>query len=432
MCDKIHYHEINVGIIGFGTVGSGTAHLLLENSAIIKSRVGIPINLAKIADIDITTDRGVNVPKEILTTNADEIIEDPNIQIVVETVGGCGFAKDIIIKALRAGKNVVTANKELIAKHGKELLPLAKECGVDFMFEASVGGGTPIIGPLKPSLAGNKILEIIGIVNGTTNYILTEMKEKGADFEKVLSVAQSMGYAEANPTADVDGFDATYKLAILSSIAYNSRADYEGIYREGIRNIGIEDIKYAEEMGYVIKLLAISNEVEGKIQGRVHPTLVPKSHPLASVNGVMNAIYIKANGVHESMYYGPGAGSIATGSAIVGDIIESARNVIANNTSRIPCKCINYKPMASIDDLSCKNYIRMKAKDLPGCISRISGIFAKNDVSLESIIQKFTESGYATIIWLTHEAPEKLINKSLEEIDALDVVEEISSRIRVL
>ena len=428
MCPK----EINVGIVGFGTVGSGTAHLLLENKEIIKERVGIPINLAKIADLDITTDRGVNVPKEILTTDANDIINDPNIQIMVETVGGCGFAKDVIIKALKAGKCVVTANKEMIAKFGKELLPLAKENGVDFMFEASVGGGIPIIGPLKNSLAGNKILEIVGIVNGTTNYILTEMKEKGSDFDTVLKDAQAKGYAEANPTADVDGFDASYKLAILSSIAYNSRADYEGIYREGIRNISIEDIKNADEIGYAIKLLAISEEINGEISARVHPTLLKKDHPLASVNGVMNAIYLKANGVHESMYYGPGAGSIATGSAIVGDIIESARNIMAGNTSRIPCGCHGNKKMASMDELSSKNYIRIKAKDLPGCIAKISKIFADNNVSLESIIQKSTNEGFANIIWLTQEATEKMINKSLSEIEALDVVEQISNRIRVL
>ncbi|MBQ0105701.1 MAG: homoserine dehydrogenase [Armatimonadetes bacterium] len=432
MCQLKHYHEINVGIVGFGTVGSGTAYLLLENKEIIKDRVGIPINLKTIADLDITTDRGVNVPKEILTTDAMNIINDPDIQIVVETVGGCGFAKDIIIKALKAGKNVVTANKELIAKYGKELLPLAKENGVDFMFEASVGGGIPIIGPLKNSLAGNKILEILGIVNGTTNYILTEMKEKGSDFDTVLKDAQAKGYAEANPTADVDGYDASYKLSILSSIAYNSRADYEKIYREGIREIGIEDINYAEELGYNIKLLAISNETEGKIQARVHPTLIKKDHPLASVNGVMNAIYIKANGVFESMYYGPGAGSVATGSAIVGDIIESARNVIANNTSRIPCKCIGNKEMASMDNLVSKNYIRIYAKDIPGCISSISKVFADNGVSLETIIQKSTCNGYATIIWLTQEAEENKINKSLEEIKTLNAVETINSRIRVL
>lgn len=432
MCQLKHYHEINVGIVGFGTVGSGTAHILLENKELIKERVGIPINLKTIADLDITTDRGVSVPKEILTTDAMDIINDPDIQIMVETVGGCGFAKDIIIKAIKAGKNIVTANKELIAKHGKELLPLAKEYGVDFMIEASVGGGIPIIGPLKNSLAGNKILEIVGIVNGTTNYILTKMKEEELDFDFVLKDAQSKGYAEANPTADVDAFDAVYKLSILSSIAYNTQCDYSKIYREGIRQISIEDIKYANEMGYEIKLLAISSENDGKIHARVHPTLISKDHPLANVNGVMNAIYIKANGVHESMYYGPGAGSVATGSAIVGDIIESSRNIIANNTSRVPCKWFADKEVAEMDDLYTKNYIRILAKDIPGCISSISKIFADNNVSLESIIQKSTENGYATIVWLTQEAQEKQINKSMEEIKALPVTEKILNKIRVL
>lgn len=423
---------INVGIVGYGIVGSGTVSLLLKNAQIITQRVGIPINVAKIADLDVTTDRGIDIDKSILTTNADDIINDPNIQIMVETIGGTGFAKDIIIKALKAGKNVVTANKELIAKHGDEILPLATKNNVDFMFEASVGGGIPIIGPLKNSLAGNEILEIIGIVNGTTNYILTRMKNEKLDYDVVLKDAQANGYAEANPTADVDGFDASYKLAILSSIAYNSRCDYKGIYREGIREITAADIKYADELGYTIKLLAISKEIDGKIQARVHPTFVSYSHPLANVNGVMNAIYIKANGVHESMYYGPGAGSIATGSAVVGDIIEIARNIMANNTSRIPCKCYNTKEMTNIDNLEVKNYIRIIAKDTPGCIAKISKVFSDNNVSLESIIQKDTKGGVAEIVWLTHESTEMSIDKSLEEIKKLDVVEKVGSRIRVL
>jgi len=423
---------INVGIVGYGIVGSGTVSLLLKNAQIITQRVGIPINVAKIADLDVTTDRGIDIDKSILTTNADDIINDPNIQIMVETIGGTGFAKDIIIKALKAGKNVVTANKELIAKHGDEILPLAAKNNVDFMFEASVGGGIPIIGPLKNSLAGNEILEIIGIVNGTTNYILTRMKNEKLDYDVVLKDAQANGYAEANPTADVDGFDASYKLAILSSIAYNSRCDYKGIYREGIREITAADIKYADELGYTIKLLAISKEIDGKIQARVHPTFVSYSHPLANVNGVMNAIYIKANGVHESMYYGPGAGSIATGSAVVGDIIEIARNIMANNTSRIPCKCYNKKEMTNIDNLEVKNYIRIIAKDTPGCIAKISKVFSDNNVSLESIIQKDTKGGVAEIVWLTHESTEMSIDKSLEEIKKLDVVEKVGSRIRVL
>ena len=404
------------------------------NADDIAKRVGIPLNIKKIVDLDITTDRqiGYNV-SNFLSTDVNEILNDPEIDIVVETIGGIKPAISFIKSAIEKGKNIVTANKELIAKYGFEILPLATENKVDFMFEASVGGGIPIISPLKSSLAGNKIHEIIGIVNGTTNYILSRMKEEGLDYVEVLKDAQAKGYAEADPTSDVDGFDSAYKITILSSLAFNSSSKVENVYREGIKSITSQDIKNADEMGYDIKLLAIANENDKcQVQARVHPTFVPKNHPLASVNGVMNAVYVKANAVSETMYYGPGAGSLAAGSAIVGDIIESARNILTNSTGKISCNCYASKEMISIENLTGKNYIRIIAEDIPGCIASISKIFANNDVSLERITQKETYNGIAEIIWLTHESEEYKISKSLEEIEKLPVVKEIGSRIRVI
>lgn len=425
---------INIGIIGFGIVGSGAAKILLMNQVDIEKRVGAVINIKKLADLDIITDRKIGYDlSDRLTTDAWEIINDPEIDIVVETIGGIRPAGDFIRAAINNGKSVVTANKELIAKQGEDILPLAKEHKVDFMFEASVGGGIPIVAPLKTSLAGNKINEIIGIVNGTTNYILTRMKNEGLAYDVVLKDAQAKGYAESNPTSDVDGFDSAYKISILSSLAFNSRSHTEEVYREGIRDITDADIKNAEEMGYTIKLLALASETaEGKIMARVHPTLVPHEHPLSTVNGVMNAVFVKANGVNETMYYGPGAGSLAAGSAIVGDIIDVARNIISGSLARVACTCYYDKEMVGIEQLEVSNYIRIIAVDKPGCIAAISRVFADYNVSLASIIQKDTKDGIAEIIWLTHKSAESQINAALKDIAVLPVVNKIASRIRVL
>lgn len=422
---------INIGVIGFGIVGAGAVKILVDNQSQIERKIGSRISIRKIADLDITTPRPVDIDKSILTTNANEIIEDPEIDIVIETIGGVKPAGDFIRRSLKNGKNVVTANKELIAKEGETLLPLASEMGVDFMFEASVGGGIPIIRPMKSCLAGNEILEVKGIVNGTTNYILTRMKEEGLDFATVLKDAQAKGYAEANPSADVDGHDAAYKISILASIAFTSRTDVSKVYREGITGITADDMKYADELGYVIKLLAIARQMDSGVQVRVNPAFVPKDHPLANVNGVFNGIYVKGSAVGEVMFYGPGAGSLAAGSAVVGDVIDIARNINFNSTSRIQCTCFDNREMLSMDSVTCKNYVRILAEDKPRVLAAIATEFANNDVSMESVIQKQCSDSVAEIVWLTHEAKEPNMKKALDSIKQLPVVKEISSWIRV-
>ena len=420
---------INIGVIGFGIVGAGAVRILVDNGEAMSRKVGSTLRIKRICDLDITTPRPVNIDKRILTTNADEIIDDPDIDIIIETIGGLKPAGDFIRRALKNGKHVVTANKELIAKEGSTLLPLAAELKRDLMFEASVGGGIPIIRPLKSCLAGNDILEIKGIVNGTTNYILSRMRDEGLGFGDVLKDAQAKGYAEADPTADVAGHDAAYKISILGSIAFTSRVNVTGVYREGITNITAEDMKYADELGYVIKLLAIAKSVEGSMLVRVHPAFVPKAHPLANVNGVFNGIYVKGDAV-EVMFYGPGAGSMAAGSAVVGDVIDIARNINFDATSRIQCTCFDKRAMLSMDSVKGKNYVRILAEDKPRVLATIATEFANHDVSIESVLQKVRPDS-AEIVWLTHEANEPNVREALDSIQKLPVVREISSWIRV-
>lgn len=422
---------INIGVMGFGVVGSGAVKILVENQASIRQKVGSELRIKKIADLDITTPRQVTVDSSILTTDANEVIDDPEIDIVVETIGGVKPAGDFIRRALDHGKHVVTANKELIAKEGATLLPRAAELGLDFMFEASVGGGIPIIRPMKTCLAGNEILELKGIVNGTTNYILTRMSAEGLDFADVLKDAQAKGYAEADPTADVEGFDAAYKVSILASIAFTSRMDVTKVYHEGITGIAAEDMKYADELGYVIKLLAIAKLIDGAVQVRVHPAFVPTSHPLANVNGVFNGIYVRGNAVGEVMFYGPGAGSLAAGSAVVGDIIDITRNINHGATSRIGCTCFDTRQVLDIDSVVCKNYIRLISDDKPGVLAAIATEFARHDVSIRSMRQNTGTDGMPEIVWLTHDAVEKNVRDALGAIAKLPVVKQICSRIRV-
>jgi homoserine dehydrogenase len=422
---------INIGVIGFGTVGAGAVKILTDNKDLIERKVGSQLRVVRIADLDITTPRPVEVDKSILTTSADDIINDPSIDIVIETIGGVKPAGDFIRRSLRNGKHVVTANKELIAKEGSTILPLAAELKLDLMFEASVGGGIPIIRPLKACLAGNEIIEIKGIVNGTTNYILSRMKDEGLSFADVLKDAQAKGYAEADPTADIEGHDAAYKIAILSSIAFTSRTDVTKVYREGITGVTADDMRYADTFGYVIKLLAIARQFGDSVLVRVHPTFIPKAHPLASVNGVSNGIYVKGNAVGEVMFYGPGAGSMAAGSAVVGDVIDVARNINFGSTSRIQCTCCDISKMLDMDSVRCKNYVRIIAEDKPRVLAAIAAEFANNDVSIESVIQKVHGDAAAEIVWLTHEAAEPNMRKALDAIRALPVVKEIGSWIRV-
>jgi homoserine dehydrogenase len=422
---------IKVGVLGLGTVGSGVIKILSENKENIKRKVQNEIEVVKILDKDLTRERDVELPLELMTDNPEEVLENPEIDIIVEVIGGVDPAKDFIIKALESGKNVVTANKELMAKAGSELLDLAGEHGVDLYFEASVAGGIPIIRSLKESLTSNKIEKIMGIVNGTTNYILTKMIQEGAAFADVLAEAQEKGYAEADPTADVEGYDAAYKLAILSSIAFGSRIDINDIYLEGISEVSQKDITYAKELGYVIKLLAIGKDVDGKIETRVHPTMIPDDHPLASVNDVFNAIFVEGDAVGELMYYGRGAGSLPTGSAIVADVIDIARNIKQDSTARISCSCYEEKEIEPIAEICSKYYLRLGVEDEPGVLAAVASLLGNNGVSIESVIQQGQFQEVVPLVLVTHQVTEGDIQRALKKIEELEEVQEISSLIRV-
>lgn len=422
---------INIGVIGFGVVGAGAVEILAENATSIQKKVGSTLRVKKIADLDITTPRPVKVGPGVLTANVDEIINDPEIDIVVETIGGVNPAGSFIRRSLEAGKHVVTANKELLAKEGSSLLPLAADLKRDLSFEASVGGGIPIIRPLKSCLAGNKILQVKGIVNGTTNYILTRMAAEGLSYGDVLPDAQAKGYAEADPTADVEGHDAAYKISILASIAFTSRVDYRKVYSEGITGITSEDMKNAAELGYVIKLLAIAQRIDEAMLVRVHPAFIPKRHPLANVDDVFNGIFVNGSAVGEVMFYGRGAGSMAAGSAIVGDVVDIARNINYGANSRISCTCYDEREMLSMDSVQCKNYIRVLTEDKPKVLASMAAAFGDNNVSIESVIQRILPDSTAEVVWLTHEADEPNTRRALESIRSLPVVKEVSSWIRV-
>jgi len=426
-------HPIYVGIVGFGNVGSGTYKTLVDNQVSIDRKVGQPVRVKKVADVDWSRPRpvGVVVPTELRTTDARELINDAGISIIVESIGGVSPALDLVLGALRAGKSVVTSNKELIARHGKELFEAAAERGLDLAFEASVGGGIPIIRPLKSCLAGNRVNRIMGIVNGTTNFILTRMTEEKAEFAQALAEAQRLGYAEPDPTSDVEGFDACFKLAILASIGFETRVGVESIYREGITGLAARDMDYARQFGYVVKLLAIGAEVEGALELRVHPTLLPRVHPLAAVSGAFNAIFVSGSSVGEVMFYGQGAGPMPTGSAMVGDIVDVARNVRFGATGRVACTCFDEKPVQPIEDLSTRYYLRTQVADRPGVLAAIAKVFGEEGVSLASVLQMDASGETAEIVWLTHTTTERQMRRSLERMAALPEVHQINSRIRV-
>jgi len=423
---------IYVGIIGYGKIGTGTLKTLLDNQENIDRKVGRQVRVKRLVDVDWTSPRpfAIDVPQEIKTTAADDVLEDPDISIVVETMGGTKPAREFVLKALQSGKNVVTSNKELIARHGKELFEAAAERNLDLMFEGSVGGGIPILRPLKQCLAANRISRIMGIVNGTTNFILTQMAEGGAEFEEALKEAQRLGYAEPDPTNDVDGFDAAFKLAILGSIAFESRVYVEDIYREGIAKVGARDMEYARQLGYAVKLLAIGAEVDGGLEMRVHPTLLPTGHPLAAVGGPFNAIFVRGSSVGEVMFYGQGAGTMPTGSAVVGDIIDVARNIRSGATGRIACTCFEGRRVKPMDEVTTRHYLRLQVADRPGVLAAIAKVFGEEGVSLSSVLQMDASGETAEIVWLTHPAQEGRMRRSLARLEKLPEVDEISSWIR--
>ncbi|HOF87557.1 MAG TPA: homoserine dehydrogenase [Armatimonadota bacterium] len=426
--------QINVGVIGFGTVGVGAVQLLETNADWIAQRVGSRVVVKRVMDVDWSRPRAYPVRPEQQATAVQDILDDPEIDIVIEAVGGVTHAKDAVVGALTRRKSVVTPNKELIAKHGAELLNLAAEAKVDLMFEGAVGGGIPIIRPLKESLAGDRILRLVGIVNGTTNFILTAMSQEGRDFADVLKDAQAHGYAEADPTADVEGFDAMYKIAILSSIAYGGHIDVQTIYHEGITKITAADIEYAHQLGFEIKLLAIGARAGQALDLRVHPAFVPMEHPLASVHGVFNAIFVQGDPVGDLMFYGRGAGAGPTGSAVVGDVIDCARNINHGAAGRVPCRCYQTLPIQPISEVVTGYYIRTCVQDRPGVVGKMATIFGDHGVSLTSVFQPQQaeeETGAAEVVWITHRVQEAKLQAALKEIATLDVVEAIASVIRV-
>ena len=423
--------EIGVGIVGMGTVGEGACGILTRNVESIARQAGCQVRLACVADLRRDELRS-RVPAEVrFVEDAAELIRSPDVQIVCELIGGTRAAGEVVRPAMAAGKHVVTANKELLAKHGPELLSLADQQGVDFYFEASVGGGIPIISPLRIGLAGNRIQKIVGIVNGTTNYILTQMAAEGGDLADVLKEAQQLGYAEADPTNDVEGYDARYKLTILATLGFHACVDVDDIYCEGIMKLQSRDVDYARELGYEVKLLAIAKRVDGGLEARVHPALVPFSHPLAAVAGVNNAIFVTGDAVGDVMFYGPGAGSLAAGSAVVGDVIEIARNIRCGATGRL--KPIEFRDLdlVSTGESVARYYVRMLVKDASGVLAAIATEFGLHNVSIASLVQKDASEGVAEIIFLTHEVKERGMRAALECIEGLSVVEQVCSMIRV-
>jgi homoserine dehydrogenase len=418
--------SINVGIIGFGTVGTGTARILMENAGTIRRRLGIPVTLRKIADLDIGRDRGIKLPGVELTANARGVITDQDIDIVVELIGGYKPAKEFILDAITNRKHVVTANKALLAVHGEEIYAAAEKAGVTVGFEASVAGGIPILQAIRTGLAANDIQSVYGIVNGTCNYILTLMTNAGRKFEDVLREAQAMGYAEADPTFDIEGIDSAHKLAILTMLAFGTPVKFDDIYTEGISKITPLDIDFARDLGYKIKLLAITKMVNGEVEARVHPTMLPEEYPIATVDGVFNALSVVGDAVGSTLFYGRGAGDLPTGSAVVSDIIEIGRDILSGCTRRSPVTAFRERTPLSIrkmDDITSCYYLRFAAIDKPGVLSRISGVLGKNHISIESVIQKGRKAAEAVpLVMMTHEAVERNVRTALDEINKLDCV----------
>jgi homoserine dehydrogenase len=422
---------LNIGLLGCGTVGSGVVKLLDINREIITKRTGDELRIKRILEKDTKKCLDLGIHPSMVTQNIEDIINDEEIDIVVEVIGGIEPAYSFIIQSMKKGKHIVTANKDLIAEKGEELFATAADHKVDFYFEASVGGGIPVIFPLKQSLAGNRIEEVIGILNGTTNYILTKMTHEGRSFEEVLAEAQRLGYAEADPSADVCGLDAARKIAILASIAFNSRVTLDDVYVEGITGITPTDIQYAGELGLVVKLLAIAKEnSRGQIEVRVHPAFIPREHPLAAVKDVFNAVFIKGNAVGEIMHYGRGAGQLPTASAVVGDLIEIGRSISQNMNARIGCTCFEKKEVVDINSLKAQFYIRMTVTDRPGVLAGIAGVFGNNNVSIATVLQK-ARGDQAQLILITHEVMEQNLKDALTVLKGMSIVGEINNVVRL-
>ncbi len=413
---------VKVGLVGTGTVGGGCLDILRNHKEEFKRHFGIDIELTRVCSRqpEVAESYGLS---DIFTTDFHEVIEDPEVDLVIELIGGTTFAKEVVIGALQNGKSVVTANKALMASCGEEVMSLAEEKGVEIAFEASVGGAIPIIVPLKHSLIANRIDSIMGIVNGTTNYMLTRMDEDGMSYEDALKEAQERGFAEADPTADVDGLDAAAKIAILASIAFNSRVTMNQVFTEGIRRISPVDLAMAHEMGYAVKLLAHAYRSDGGIDVRVHPTMIPESHQLATVNGVFNAIYTVGDAAGENMFFGEGAGAGPAASAVMGDVLEVARHLQMGIKPIVGCTCTDELPILSVEDLHTKYYIRFVVADRSGVLASAADIFAKYDVSVKTVTQRGNAArDDVDLVFVTHAAEERNVRKAIDDILALEGV----------
>lgn len=419
-----------IALLGMGTVGGGVYEIIERQKEEMPFKIGAALEVVKVL-VRNKAKYADRIPAEKLTDVWEDVIGDDSIDIVVEVMGDIEPARTYIKAALEKGKHVVTANKDLMAMHGHELLELAGEHHCDLLFEAAVAGGIPIIRPLKQCLAGNNITEIMGIINGTTNFILTKMKEDGMDFGEALQLATDLGYAEADPTADIEGYDAGRKLAIMASIAFHTSVTFDDVFTEGITKITAKDMRYAKEMGCSIKLLGIAKNTETGIEVKVHPTMIPENHPLAAVNDSFNAVFVHGDAVDDAMFYGRGAGALPTGSAVVGDIMDVARNMLFHCNGRIGCSCYKNLPIKQIGDTTSRYYIRMRLEDRAGTLAAMAGVFAENDASIAILLQKETIENDAEIVVVTHEVAEKKFMDAIKKFSSMEMVKEISSIIRV-
>jgi len=431
-------NPVKVGLLGLGTVGGGTVNVLKRNAEEIARRAGRGIEIVHAAARDLNKPRICDTDGIQLTTDPNEVVNNPEIEIVIELIGGDGLALEMVNKAIEQGKHVVTANKALIAKHGNDIFAKAQQKGVMVAFEAAVAGGIPIIKAIREGLAGNQIQWLAGIINGTGNFILTEMKDKGRDFDDVLKEAQALGYAEADPTFDVEGIDAAHKLTILASIAFGIPLQFEKTFTEGITTITREDVAYAEELGYRIKHLGVARRTDKGFELRVHPTLIPERRLIANVDGVMNAVLVMGDAVGPTLYYGAGAGAEPTASAVVGDVVDVVRALTSDPENRVPhlafqADSLANDPILSMDDVETAYYLRMSVQDKPGVMAKVASILAESDISIEAIIQKepVEDDAFANIIMLTHRVVEKQMNAAIAKIEALDTINGAVKRIRM-
>lgn len=419
-----------IALLGMGTVGGGVYKIIENQKEEMPFKIGAELEVAKVL-VRNKAKYADAVPAEKLTDQWEDVINDDSIDIIVEVMGGIEPARTYILEALKKGKHVVTANKDLMATHGHELLDTAAANKCDLLFEAAVAGGIPIIRPMKQCLAGNNITEVVGIINGTTNFILTKMKEEGMDFQEALQLATDLGYAEADPTADIEGYDAGRKIAIMASIAFNTPVTFNDVYAEGITKITANDMRYAKELGCAIKLLGIAKNTEDGIEVKVHPTMIPEQHPLASVNDSFNAVFVHGDAVDDAMFYGRGAGALPTGSAVVGDIMDVARNMTFHCNGRIGCGCYKNLPIKEIGETKSSFYIRMKLEDRAGTLASMASVFGSNNVSISILLQKETIGDTAEIVIVTHEVKEKRFRDAMTVLSAMSMVKEICSIIRV-